>query len=260
MANSKTIKAIRVQIALWEIPLNVYQLIDKSYRLSGRNVTDAINEDLNTLLRFYGVKSLKALPGASLECDKISAGKGGSPFIPVSIDDASRYWLHMAIKGNVTAKAIAEACLSESIERRADHALGIQLSEEYRNARMQARIDSILQRNFWTKCIQWYLDNHTELSQEYRAFIYSNVSDYLNRKFFGMGAKQIRKVHGIPNSALLRDHVDQEYLPDITFVEKYAGTLVKRGLEPLEAIKDAVNFVGIKPRPFKSVTDKQKVN
>lgn len=256
MIDLKSIKAIRVLIHLGNIPLNVYQLPDGTYRLAGKQVTDAIGEPNNSLNRFYGVKSLKALPSKdSGSIQPIKTTEGGS-FIPVDIETATQYWLGMAIKGNAIAEAIAQACMAESIERRADHALGLQLSEEYRNARMQARIDGILQRNFWTKCIQWYLDNHPELSQKYKAYIYSNVSDYLNRKFFGLSAKDIRNLHGIPSNDLLRDHVEPEYLPDITFVEKYAGKLVQRGSEPLAAIKDAVSFAEIKPRPFKILSAK----
>ncbi len=277
MIDLKSIKAIRVQIKLGIIPLNVYQLPDGRYCLAGRNVTDAVKENNATLPRYFGVKSLKDLPSAQsgtlalnhpgahgnakgtqgkrLSLNQIKADTGET-FIPVAIEDAAQYWGGMAQKGNEIANAILVACTIESIERRADHALGIQLSEEYRNARMQARIDGILQRNFWTKCIQWYLDNHPGLSQNYKKFIYSNVSDYLNRQFFGLSAKDIRKLHGIPSSDLLRDHVEPEYLPDITFVEKYAGKLVQRGSEPLAAIKDAVSFAEIKPRPFKVLSAK----
>jgi len=242
-------KAIRVQISLGDIPLNVYQMPDGSYRLAGRNVTDAISEPKNSLSQKMGVKSLKALPHAGLSLSPIKSESGES-FIPVAIEDAANYWGIMANLGNQKASAILVACTIESIERRADHALGIQVTEELRNARLKARIDGILQRHFWTDCIKWYLDNHS-VTSDYRKFIYSRVSDYLNQQFFGMSAKEIREMYSISSSDLLRDHLEPEYLPDITFVEKYAGTLVKKGLEPLTAIMDAVEFSGIQPRQFK---------
>jgi uncharacterized protein YunC (DUF1805 family) len=246
---TKQQKATRVQIYLGDIPLMVYRLPSGKYKLSGRNVTDAVDEDANTLLRKMGVKSLKALPHAESESYKINPGKEGSPFVPVVIEDAVTYWGTVAEAGNKKAMAILMSCAIESIERRADHALGIQLSEELRNARMKARIDGILQRNFWTDCIKVYVDNN-DVSDNYKRWVYTNVSDYLNRQFFGMSAKQIRENYDIAENEPLRDHVLPEYLPDITFVEKYAGKLVERGVEPMTAMREAVEFSNIPVRPF----------
>jgi len=154
MSDYKTVKGLLVKINLGEAPLDVYQLPDGRYDLSGRNVTDAIDEAPNTLLRFHGVKSLKALPCKDSERYKVNPGKHGSPFFPVSIEDASRYWMAMAVKGNTKAKALVEACLIESIERRADHALGIQVAESERNERLALRMKRIKTRYNWTDSLK----------------------------------------------------------------------------------------------------------
>lgn len=245
---TKQQKATRVQIYLGDIPLMVYRLPSGKYKLSGRNVTDAVGEHNSTLTRAYNCRSLKDLPGAGSNLTQIKTDSGES-FLPVSIEDAVNYWAMMGEKGNRRSMAILRACAIESIERRADHALGIQLSEELRNARMKARIDGILQRNFWTDCIKAYVDNN-DVSDNYKRWIYPNVSDYLNRQFFGMSAKQIRENYDIAENEPLRDHVLPEYLPDITFVEKYAGKLVERGVEPMTAMREAVEFSNIPVRPF----------
>ena len=61
-----TKKAERATITVGSIEMNVYQMPDGNYKLAGRNVTDAVEESANSLLRKLGVKSLKALPGADL--------------------------------------------------------------------------------------------------------------------------------------------------------------------------------------------------
>lgn len=145
-------KAVRVQIKLGDVPLNVYQMPNGRYQLAGRNVTDAIDEDDKTLTRKMGVKSLKALPHAGLACP-IKADTGES-FIPVAIEDAAAYWGKMAEEGNKKAAAILVACTIESIERRADHALGILVDEQTRNARFELRTQRLLTRRKWTDTLK----------------------------------------------------------------------------------------------------------
>lgn len=154
MSSSILTKAVRVQIKLGDIPLDVYQLPDGSYKLAGKQITDAIEKPNNSLYRFYGVKSLKALPHKGLgSIQSIKTNEGGS-FIPVEIETATNYWLQMAFKGNVKAKAIAQACMVESIERRADHALGIMRSEQERNERLKLRMSRLLARSSWTDTLK----------------------------------------------------------------------------------------------------------
>lgn len=181
MIDLKSIKAIRVQIKLGIIPLNVYQLPDGRYCLAGRNVTDAVKENNATLPRYFGVKSLKNLPSAKngtltlnhsgvysegkspqdkgLSLKQIKADTGET-FIPVAIEDAAQYWGAMSQKGNALANAILVACTIESIERRADHALGIKVEEDERNALMELRIKRLLARRQWTDVMR---DRHTKL-------------------------------------------------------------------------------------------------
>lgn len=138
-----TIKAVRGSIDLGDIPLNVYMMPKGNYKLAGRNVTDAIEEPANSLLRIMGVKTLKALPHADPALLQIKANTGET-FIAVSPLDAAAYWLKMAIQGNIKAQAIMLALTVESIERRADALFGVRRTEEERNYRTKSLIDCIL--------------------------------------------------------------------------------------------------------------------
>ena len=98
---AKTIKAERATILLGDIPINVYQMPDGSYKLAGRNVTDAIEEAANTLTRYYSVKSLRDLPGAE-PIKSIS----GETLNAVTLLDAVKYWGVMATRGNELAQRL----------------------------------------------------------------------------------------------------------------------------------------------------------
>ena len=235
---AKTIKAERATILLGDIPINVYQMPDGSYKLSGRNVTDAIGEDDKTLPRSYGVKSLKDLPGAGLDCPKLNAGKEGVPFYPVSFNDASIFWHGMSKKGNKIADQIIQAALIESIERRADAAFGVQRSEEERNQRFKARVDGIATRRTLTDAIKDFISGHPELSDNAVKFMYSNVTDGIYRSLFGRSCKRLTGDLKAEQDKL-RDSLTVMELNNLNAFESMVMRLVDRGSEPLEAVKVA---------------------
>ena len=154
-SNTKTTKkAVRVQIYLGNIPFNVYQLSDGSYKLAGRNVTSAIGDNNHKSLgRELGVKSLKHLPNANQSLGQIKAETGES-FIPVAIEDAVSYWVIKSQKGNKIASSILGSCAIEAIERRADKALGKEVSEKERNERLELRMRRLQARHEWTDILR----------------------------------------------------------------------------------------------------------
>lgn len=101
---TKTIKASRAAIELGSIPLNVYLMPDGTYRLAGRNVTDAVEESAMSLSRLYGVRSLKELPGS--ECVKSTSGE---TFTSITAKDAVKYWGAMATRDNELAQILLTA-------------------------------------------------------------------------------------------------------------------------------------------------------
>ena len=103
--HSKTVKAQRATLDIGGITINVYQLPDGSYRLSGRNVTDAIGKPSNSLTRWAGVKSLKDLPHADMESIQSDMGE---TFTPVSVPDTLAYWGTCAARGNTHARSLLQ--------------------------------------------------------------------------------------------------------------------------------------------------------
>jgi hypothetical protein len=236
---SKTIKAVRAEILLGNIPINVYQMPDGDYKLAGRQVTDVIEEPNNSLIRELGVKSLKALPHADPSLIQVKA-ETGETFIPVAIEDAATYWGIMATKGNAKAIAVLVASTIEAIERRADAVFNIQRTEEERNKRFETRLNGKRVRRSLTDAIKGYIAANSDLSANAVKFMYSNATDAVNRAVFARPAKKLCEDLKVDDRDLLRDHLTVDELRHVQEVEDLAMRLIDgERFEPVAAVKEA---------------------
>jgi P63C domain len=221
-----TIKAVRGTILLGDIPLNVYMLPDGGYKLAGRNVTDAIGESANSVLRIMGVKSLNDLPHADSERYKVNPGKGGSPFVPVSPVDAAIYWAKMTANGSLKAQALMVACAVESIERRADQFFGVNRDEGDRNQRFKSLVDHILANpKEWTMHFkpQWQREAcrvtgyrwhpSRPMAQFISTYIYKALPTDVYEKLITVNADRRRRHHqffdDLSDEVILKEHIQQ---------------------------------------------------
>lgn len=206
MSNS-TKRATRVAIAIGDISLDVYQLPDGGYRLAGRQVTDAIGEPANGLSRFYGVRGLKALPGADKGLLQVRTDEGGS-FIPVTIEDAINFWVGMVAKGNSKARALVVALAAETLERRADRALGIQRKEEEYDASLLLRLKRLEARFRWTEVIKEY--------QQAQGIYLTPQGE---RQFRGLTVQVNQRLFGVAHFRCDRDNMTPEQQTKIQVFE-----------------------------------------
>ena len=235
---TKTIKASRAVIELGSIPLNVYLMPDGTYRLAGRNVTDAVDEVNTSLMRSFGVKSLKSLPGADPDLMQVKTETGES-FIPVAIEDAAVYWGRCYEKKNAKAAAILVACAIESIERRADKAFGKTRSEEEYNERFKNRVNGILTRRSLCDAIKEYLLRHPELSPGRSNNMYTNATQKGYRLMFGRDRKTLETDLGA-EPGKLRDALLADELKDLDAIENLAMKLIDNDdMDPCDAIDEA---------------------
>lgn len=236
--HSKTVKAQRATIDIGGITINVYQLPDGSYRLAGRNVTDAIGMRPGSLSEVMKVKSLKALPHADSSLSEVKAETGES-FIPVSIVDALAYWGEMVERKNQSAKIVVLACAAETIERRADRAFNIQRAEADYDAALKVRVGSIRHRKEFAKEIQDFCQRK-ESKSDGDQWAIKNATDRIYRILIGADSKRLREIHGLPAGTNIREwlydsgHVDA--LDLLSAIETFAAIRVSRGEPPLEAI------------------------
>lgn len=126
-------KAKRATIQLGDQELEVFRLPDSSYWFSQTQVATCVGKPEISFRRFSTSKWLKSLPGIGSQTDgfeKIQReGEGGPPIRGVPLAVASAYWLKEAIAKNKQAQALAWACMTETLVRRADAAFGVERDE-----------------------------------------------------------------------------------------------------------------------------------
>ncbi len=236
------IKATRATILLGDIELDVFQLPDGSYQISQSQTTEAVNKPPKRMVQLAKSEKGQILIQSGFEKGLKVKVEGSKPVNLVPLEVAFQFWVLELSIGNQEALALVVASGVEALERRADAAFNILRTEEEINERFIVRKDSILQRHFWTDSIKWYIDNHPELSSDAKKWLYPNVSNTLNKELFGMSARDIRLLLDMSPKEHVRDCINPSLLADVAFVEKYAATRVKQGLEPMHAIKEAVAF------------------
>ncbi|MGL5075111.1 MAG: hypothetical protein ACRDBG_04635 [Waterburya sp.] len=244
MAN-RSIKAVRASICIGNIKLDCYQMPDGSYRMSQTQVLQIIEIQARRYTQIRDSKEAQSFALKEIELYPITLDNGAKANT-IAIEDVPKVWrvCSKLKRGNQEIlEALLDACLLEALERRADAAFGVIRSEEERNIRLQARMDGILSRNFWTETIDRYLQNN-EVSENYRKHIYSNVSNLVNRAFLNKNAKQIRQELGLKESDAIRDRLDPTLLKNIDSVERLAGLrVINQKVEPYQALKDAISLV-----------------
>lgn len=227
---SNTIKAERATIQLGDISINVYRLPDGSYRFAGRNITDAIKEPANSLLRTMGVKSLKDLPGADLSLLQIKSTTGES-FTAVSLDDAVDYWTLRALAGNPHAVGILSACTKESLEVRADKIFGVQRTDAERNKLLAMRIDRVAARFAWTDVIK--------RDQEARGVYLTDIG---NREYAMLTRMVNRRLFGVPHFEGNRDNMTQDQQLDMTAFERMLKRKFRPGCDLQTLVAECLDF------------------
>ena len=186
------------------------------------------------------------IPQGFHSIEKIKIEGENKTFNGISLTDVFNFWLLFTMEGNRKALALVAACGVEALERRADNAFGVLRTEQERNERFVTRRDSILSRTFWTDVIEDYTKTH-EVSDNYRRFVYNNVSDYLNRSLFGKSSKEIREHYNIGNYSP-RDYFPSQTIKLVDTIEKATGVRVKNNnVDPKQALKDVVSMLGIEP-------------
>jgi hypothetical protein len=125
----------RIQIA--GIEVEVFQLPDGEYVMSQSQCGKAVEVHKFSMSRFLNEKWLEGklykdyrnykIPSVN---DSIGRGGNNNPIKIIPIDLASEFWFEQAIKGNIKAQALAQACLKETLRRRCDKEFGQVKSED----------------------------------------------------------------------------------------------------------------------------------
>jgi hypothetical protein len=130
------------------MPIVVMQLPSGRYLLSKAGVAASIGKERQSTADFLQGDSREALPFKTFKPVKVKVeGKKGAPAEAVPIELATAYWRYWDKQGNIEAGAIVDACIFESIERRADKAFGVSRTEDERNQDFAVRVDDYVLKN-----------------------------------------------------------------------------------------------------------------
>lgn len=240
--NNSTVRAERATIFLGDkISLSVYQLPNGEYRLGLSQILLAIDEPKNWVggLQSRTPKILKTLEakGFTGYIEEVSVDKTRAKTL--SITDSVLIWRWFDKQDNVKAAAIIDACVAESIERRADKAFGVQRSEEDYQQTMKVRIDGKVVRQSLTDVISDYIKRHPELSDNNKKWLYKNCSDKTNIIVLGKIAKKVAEDLGCDRSKL-RDFLQAEQLVRLASMEDLIVRLInQQDVHPMQAVVQA---------------------
>lgn len=158
----------------------------------------------------------------------------------LSLADFERVIVELTIKGNETAANITRALVGLSLTQLFSDAFGVKFEAQDRQNYLTARLAGKVTRRTLTDAIKAYLDTN-EVSDNYRKFIYSNCSDKINRALFGKSAAKLCVERGCDKDELRNSHSEAELIL-IDRIEGHAVKLIDRGMEPMTATQDALDF------------------
>ena len=214
------------------------KLPDGSYAVAVSQSVDLLGVPLKNSSRDF-----KAILGKGFQFPKISSQLNPKKVNILLTSELLKICRALDKKGNPIASAIVDACVETSIEQAFDIAFDDKKKLEEYQDRIDKRVKGILARRTFTDAIKGYIERHPELSENYKLWIYANVSDALNLAVCGKSSKQLKEERGVKTNELLRDSHDTKTLQEITFLETYAMKLIdNKDIEPLEAVNQAIAF------------------
>jgi len=159
---AQTAKARKAIIQLGSNLLEVFQLPTGEYRLSQSEVTGVIGKPNRSIIEFLQAKSSEVLQYKEFELSKaLPVESSNKPIKPISIQVATAYWRYWDKRNNLQASALVDACVLESIERRADKAFGIERTEREYNDRFNKIVQTLAEALPDLQTLDAYAQNST---------------------------------------------------------------------------------------------------
>lgn len=113
-----TQKAVRAQINIAEITIDVFKAVDGSFHLNQTGAVKAVDTHASSIIEFWRSKASEPLRDKGFTFLKIEAETAAGFISSVPIEVAQAYWAKEAFKGNKLAQALVMALLSEALDRK----------------------------------------------------------------------------------------------------------------------------------------------
>ena len=241
----KTLKVIRTTVHLGDIPLEVFQGVDKFYRLSQTGVASSVDKQECEVRRFSKSKTPQISSGKKdLNFCKGKVDGESTIVTLATIEFAAAYWMKEANEGNCKAISLLYACAVESIERRADRAFGIQRTESEYNQRFAVRLNLRKDkfRQLTTAIKEWEEQRGIYNTIEGKRW-FQEAHDRMNIRLQNLRSGDIKAFNNLADSALIRDYFDVPVLVDYSAITQLAANFLRQGgINPVEAVDRACDF------------------
>ena len=186
-------------------------------------------------------RDFKALLGEGFQFLKTSSELHPKPVNIISLSQFEIVMMMLDRMGNLKAQELRDALAGLALNELFCDAFGVVSDARTRKAWLDARFKGIQERTSLTDAIKDWLESNV-VSDTAERFIYSNVSDKLNKGLTGHNAKYWREYIGCPDNAALRDRWKDSHLDHIKSVETHATRSIVRGQTPMDAIDIALDF------------------
>jgi hypothetical protein len=194
-----------------------------------------------SLSKVHASRDIKAILGAGSQLSTARTTLNPKAVNCVTLLEFERVVRALDKKGNKQAEALADSLVGLALTQLFSDAFGIEFDKHDRQEYLTARLAGKITRRTLTDAIKEYLGKQNEVSENYRKFIYSNCSDKINRSLFGKTAAKLCAERSCDRDSLRSTHSAVE-LVLIDRIEGHAVRLIDRGLEPLLAVSDAIDF------------------
>ena len=203
---------------------------------------------LNDILQFsvtqnYASRDLKRLlPEALSVTPKWVCELNSKAVNVLLLNELELVIFELSMAGNVVAAEMARELIGHSFVQYFSDAFGVKFELLERQEWKERRLAGMAVRRTLTDATQLFCDTE-DVSDSYKKFIYSNLSDAINKGVFGKTAKQLCVERNV-KKADLRDSHSEEELKSIAAIENLAMKLIdNKGFEPLSAVKEAVRLL-----------------
>lgn len=237
-------KVQKVQIGFLEIE----GLMDEtgSYYVAVPQVADLLQASRNTAARDF-----KRLLGEIFETSSLRTEFNQNKTLGMSLIVFERLLLALDRKGNIPAQQLRDSLVGLSLHQLFCDAFGVQFENKERQDWLRKR--AFTKETFWfmTAAIDQYYKNNPR-EEEYRGQNYIEAFDCLNICLFGLKSKDIKKLLGIKDSQLNRDHFGRESLIKIEMIQRIAeAQILYHDKHPVQAVRIAASLMNYKRSDFR---------
>lgn len=185
-------------------------------------------------------RNVKALLGEDFQLRKCTSDLHPKAVNVITLSQFETVARKLDKKGNPIAIELVDACLGLSLYQRACDSFGLKFEADDRSAWLIDRAAGKVARNKLTDSIKKWLDEN-DASDNARKFAYSNASDLLNVALTGHKASRWVAELGCDRHSL-RDRLTSGTLLEFQSLESIAAKRINHGIEPMQAVRDALEF------------------